>query len=97
MALVLMKHGPQVTTGTWVSLGVARLRGPCVLRTSCCYGDLFCLLCSRPSQPKSYMKTLSGLPAPHWTASLALTMIVLDLFQASLPDQTNDSVTWERT
>ena len=43
---------PQLTTATWVSLGVARFRGPCVhevLRASCCYGVLLCLLPSHPS------------------------------------------------
>jgi hypothetical protein len=39
------------------------------------------------------MKTLRGLPAPHWAVTLALT-IVLDLFQALLLlEQINDLVT----
>jgi hypothetical protein len=39
------------------------------------------------------MKMLKGPPAPHRAASLALTIIVLDLFQALLQEQINDSVT----
>jgi hypothetical protein len=39
------------------------------------------------------MKTLRGLLAPHWAVSLAFTIIVLDLLQALLLGQTNDSVT----
>jgi hypothetical protein len=39
------------------------------------------------------MKTLRGLPAPNWAASLAFTVIVLDLFQSLLLEQINDSIT----
>ena len=38
------------------------------------------------------MKTLRGLPAPPWAVSLALTIIMLDLFQALLLEQINDSI-----
>jgi hypothetical protein len=38
------------------------------------------------------MKTLRGLPGRHWTESLALTILMLDLFQALLLEQINDSV-----
>ena len=44
------------------------------------------------------MKTLRGLPAPHWAVSLALTIIMLDFLQALLLEQINDSVaTLERS
>jgi hypothetical protein len=39
----------------------------------------------------SYMKTLRKLSAPHWAVTLALTIIVIDLFQALLLKQINDS------
>jgi hypothetical protein len=39
------------------------------------------------------MKTLRGLPVPHWTVSLILTIITLDLFQALLQEQIKDSIT----
>ena len=39
------------------------------------------------------MKTLRGLPVPHWAVSLALTVLMLDLFQALLLEQINDSIT----
>jgi hypothetical protein len=39
------------------------------------------------------MKTLRGLPAPHWAVSLALTMLVFDLFKALLLEPINDSIT----
>jgi hypothetical protein len=37
------------------------------------------------------MKPLRRLPAPHWTVFLALKIIMLDLFQALLLEQINDS------
>jgi hypothetical protein len=39
------------------------------------------------------MKTLRGLPAPHWAVSLALTVQMFGLFQALLLEQINDSIT----
>jgi hypothetical protein len=39
------------------------------------------------------MKTLRGLQVPHWAASPALTILMLDLFQALLLEQINDSIT----
>jgi hypothetical protein len=39
------------------------------------------------------MKTLRGLPVPHWAVSLALTVIMLDLFQALLLEQIKDLIT----
>lgn len=68
----------------------------CVLRTSCCYGASLCLLFLWPLYSSSYtncMKTIRGLPAPHGAVSLALTIIMLDLFQALLLEQINDSST----
>jgi hypothetical protein len=38
------------------------------------------------------MNTLRGLPAPHWAVSLALTVIMLDLFQVLLLEQINASI-----
>jgi hypothetical protein len=38
------------------------------------------------------VKTLKGLPVPLWDLSLALTIIVLDLFQALLLEQFNDLI-----
>jgi hypothetical protein len=38
------------------------------------------------------MKTLKGFPAPLWAVSLVL-IIVVDLFQALLLEQINDSIT----
>jgi hypothetical protein len=39
------------------------------------------------------MKTLRGPPAPHWAISLALMIVVLDLFHALQLEQINDLVT----
>jgi hypothetical protein len=39
------------------------------------------------------MKTRRGLPALHEAVSLALAIIMLDLFQALLLGQINDSIT----
>jgi hypothetical protein len=39
------------------------------------------------------MKTLRGFPDPHRAVSLAFTIVVLDLSQALLLGQINDSVT----
>lgn len=39
------------------------------------------------------MNTLRRLPVPHWTGSLALTIIMLGFFQALLLEQVNDSLT----
>lgn len=38
------------------------------------------------------MKTLRGFPDPQWAVSLAFIIIVLDLFQALLLEQINDSI-----
>lgn len=38
-----------------------------------------------------WVKALRGFPASHWAISLALTIIVLGLFQALLLEQINDS------
>jgi hypothetical protein len=40
-----------------------------------------------------YFKALRGLPAPHWAVSLTFTVLMLDLFQALLLEQINDSIT----
>lgn len=93
MALELMEFGSQVTTVTWVSFGVVKPQGPRALRTLCCYRVLLCLLPSYPSSSKNCMKTLRGLPAPHWAVSLALTVQMFGLFQALLLEQINDSIT----
>jgi len=60
---------------------------------SCCYRILLCLLPSQPFLSRSYMNTLRWLPVPHWTVSLALTVIMFFLFQALLLEQINDSLT----
>jgi hypothetical protein len=39
------------------------------------------------------MKILRELPVPHWAVSLALTILMLDLFQTLLLEQINDSIT----
>ena len=39
------------------------------------------------------MKVLSGFSVPDWTDSLALTMIMLDLFQEWKLEQISDSIT----
>jgi hypothetical protein len=36
------------------------------------------------------MKTLRGLPVPHWKVSSAFTILMLDFFQALLLEQIND-------
>lgn len=64
-----------------------------VLRTLGCYRVLLCLLPSHPSSPKNCMKTLGRLPVSHWTVSLALTIMMLDHFQALPLEQINDSIT----
>ena len=61
-----------------------------IQRTSCCYGVLLCL--TFPLICELYENS-KGIPTPHWTVSLALTRIVLDLFQALLLEHINDSIT----
>jgi hypothetical protein len=51
----------------------------------------FALLVPLTSLLMSCLKTLRGVLAPHWAGSLSLTIIVLDLFQALLLEQINDS------
>ena len=93
MVLELMECGPRVTTVTWVNLSVAQPRGPCVLRTSCCYGVLLCLLPSHPSSSQNYVKNLRGLPVLDWAIFQTLTITMIDLFQTLLLEQINDPIT----
>lgn len=60
MALELMEFGSQVTTVTWVSLGVVKPQGPRALRTLCCYRVLLCLLPSLSFQSKNCVKNIRG-------------------------------------